>query len=64
MTTVFRVYAMKEDGFTVIIDDEGRRTRMYDVTEHQVRDILRATQVPATYGDAMSLSQYKKQYKA
>ncbi len=62
MTTVFRVYAQKEDNFTVIIDDEGRRTRIYGTDEFAVLMVLKAAQCFAEQKPAMSLSAYKKQY--
>ena len=62
MTIVFRVYAMKEEGFVVVIDKEGRRTRFYDVTEFQVSNVLKAAQCFPELRPALSLSAYKKQF--
>jgi hypothetical protein len=60
---VFRVHAMKEDGFVVVVDKEGRCTRFYDMTEFQVSQVLKAAQAWHDLAPAMSLSQYKKAYK-
>ena len=64
MIQVFRVYAMKEDGFVVVIAANGTHSRVYGLTEFQVAEVLRAAGTPPVLGESLSLSSYKKQYGA
>jgi hypothetical protein len=67
-TTVFRVYSVTEEDFVVgdfvvVVDNENRRTRFYDLTEFQVCDVLKAAQCFPELLPAMTLSTYKRKYR-
>ena len=64
MTNVFRVHSQKEDGFVVIIDEAGKHNHHYGITEFTVLDVLRSAGVNVEWKPSISLTKYKKQYKA
>ena len=59
---IFVYDVVNQDGsvaFAVVRDQEDRRTRFYDLTSGQLREVFKAAQTPGVeYGPSMAYSLY------
>jgi len=58
---IIAVYCMKEDNFTVVVDEQNNHSRLYRINEFAVQTVLGAANVSYVHC-VMSLSKYKKAF--